>query len=70
MLIVFIFYCKTLLLLLRRDTGKVRERFGGVGRFKHELRYKGCVNSVIIDVITEINYRCNNKQVFFYGSAM
>ncbi len=28
--IVFILYCKTLLLLLRRDIGKVRDRFGGI----------------------------------------
>ncbi len=58
-LIVFILYCKTLLLLLRWDTGKVRDRFGGIGRFKGGLRCKGWVNSVIINVITEINYRCN-----------
>ncbi len=49
-----ILYCKT-----RWDTGKVRDRFGGMGRFKGGLRYKGWVNSVIINVITEINYRCN-----------
>ncbi len=36
----------------------VRDRFGGVGRFKGGLRCKGWVNSVIINVITEINYRC------------
>ncbi len=58
-LIVFILYCKTLLLLLRWDAGKVRDRFGGMGRFKGGLRCKGWVNSVIINVITEINYRCN-----------
>ncbi len=29
--IVFILYCKTLLLLLGWDTGKVRDRFGGMG---------------------------------------
>ncbi len=58
-LIVFILYCKTLLLLLRWDTGKVRDRFGGMGRFKGGLRCKGWGNSVIINVITEINYRCN-----------
>ncbi len=40
--------------------GKVRERFGGMGRFKGGLRCKGLVNSVIINVITEINYKCNN----------
>ncbi len=30
-LIVFILYFKTLLLLLRWDTGKVRDRFGDMG---------------------------------------
>ncbi len=29
--------CKTLLLLLRWDTGKDRDRFGGIGRFKGKL---------------------------------
>ncbi len=54
-------YCieKTLLLLLRWDTGKVRDGFGGMGRFKGGLRCKGWANSVIINVSTEINYRCN-----------
>ncbi len=51
-LIVFILYDKTLLLLLRWDTGKVRDRFGGMGRFKCGLSCKGLVNSVIICVIT------------------
>ncbi len=40
-LIVFILYCKTLLLQLRWDMGKVRNRFGGMGRFKDGLRCKG-----------------------------
>ncbi len=40
LLIVFILYCKTLLLLLRWDMGKVRDRFGGMGRFKGGLRCK------------------------------
>ncbi len=40
------------------------DRFGGMGRFKGGLRCKGWVNSVIINVITEINYRCNYMQVF------
>ncbi len=53
-LIVFILYCKTLLLLLRWDTGKVRDRFGGMGRFKGLLRCKEWVDSVIIHVITDI----------------
>ncbi len=54
---MFILYCKTNLLLLMWDTGKVRDRFGGMGWFKCGLRCKGWVNSVIINVIT--NYRCN-----------
>ncbi len=32
--IEFILYFKTLLLLLRWDTGKNRDMFGGMGRFK------------------------------------
>ncbi len=59
-----ILLCKTLLLLLRWDTGEVRNRFGGMGRCKGGLRCKGWVNSVIINVITEINYRCNYIMVF------
>ncbi len=31
---MFILYCKTLLLLLKRDIGKVRDMFVGMGRFK------------------------------------
>ncbi len=58
-LIVIILYCKTLLLLLRWDTGKFRDRFGGKGWFKGGLRCKGWVNSVNINVITKINYRYN-----------
>ncbi len=62
---MFILYCKTVLLQLRWETGEVRDRFGGMGRFKDGLRFKGWViNSVIINVITEINYRCNYMQVF------
>ncbi len=38
--------------------------FGGVGRFKGGLRSKGWFNSVIINAIAEINYRCNYMQVF------
>ncbi len=44
-LIVFILYCKT---LLRWDMGKVRDRFGGMGRFRGGLMCKGWVNDVII----------------------
>ncbi len=62
---MFILNCKTLFLLLRWDLGKVRDRFSGMGRFKGRLRCKGWVNSVNINVITEINYKCNNMQVFF-----
>ncbi len=35
-------------------------------RFKGGLRCKDWVNSVIINVITEINYRYNYMQVFFF----
>ncbi len=57
-LIVFILYCNTLLLLLRWDTGQVRDRFGGTGRFKGGLKCKRWVNSVIINVIADvITYR-------------
>ncbi len=45
--------------------GKVRDVFGGMGRFKGGLRCNGWVNSVVIHLITEINYRCNCMQVFF-----
>ncbi len=51
-LIVFILYCKALLLLLRWDRGKVWDRFGGMGMFKGGLRCKGWVISVIVNVIT------------------
>ncbi len=44
--------------------GKFKDRFGSIGRFKGRLRCKGCVNSVIINVITEIIYRCNYIKVF------
>ncbi len=44
---------------------KVRDRFGVMGRFKGGLRRKGGVNnSVIINVIREINYRCNTCRYF------
>ncbi len=63
-LIVFILYCKTLLLLLRWDTGKVRDSFGGMGRFKGRLRCKRWVNRIILKLITENTYRCDYMQVF------
>ncbi len=37
-----------------------------MGGFKGGLRYNGWVNSVTINEITEINYRCNYMQVFFF----
>ncbi len=64
-IIVFILYRTFVLLLLRWDMGKVRDRFGGMGRFKGGLRCKEWVNSVIINVITEINLRFNYMQVIF-----
>ncbi len=39
--------------------GEVRNRLSGMSRFKGGLRCKGWVNSVILNVIAEINYRCN-----------
>ncbi len=36
-----------------------------MGRFKGGLKCKGWVNSVIINVITEINYSCDYIQVNF-----
>jgi len=47
-LIVLMLYCKSLLLLLRCEKGKVRDRCGGMGRFK----CKGWVSCVITDVFT------------------
>ncbi len=44
---MFILYCKTLLLLLRWGTGKVRGRFSGMDRFKG-----GVIINVIRDIIT------------------
>ncbi len=42
------------MLLFRWERGKVRDRFGGMGRFKGGLRYKGWVNIVIISVIKDV----------------
>ncbi len=36
-----------------------------MGRFKDGLRCKGLFNSVIINVITEINSICNYMHAFF-----
>ncbi len=47
-----ILYFKTLLLLLRWDLDKVRDRLGNMGRFKGGFRCKEWVNSVIINIIT------------------
>ncbi len=64
---MFILYCKTLLLLLRWDTGKVRDWLSGMGRFKGGLRCKGWVNSVIINVIT---YRYFKKYKYNVKTCM
>lgn len=40
-LLLFIIYWTTLL-VLRWDISKVRDRFGGMGRFKGGLTCKGC----------------------------
>ncbi len=44
--------------------GMVRDSFGGMDRFKGGLRCKEWVNSIIINVISEINYKCNYMLVF------
>ncbi len=54
---MYLLDCKTLLLLLRWETGKVRDRFGGMGRFKGGLRCKEWVNSIITEIITYV-IRC------------
>ncbi len=41
-----------------------------MGRFKGRLSCKGWVNSVIISVIIEINYRCNYMPVFLNVSII
>jgi len=52
------YYCVPVVLsntfaaILRYDTGKVRDRCGGMGRFKGRLRCEGRVNGVITNVIT------------------
>ncbi len=38
----------------------VTDRFGSMVKFKGALRCKGWVNSVIINVIRKIYYRCNH----------
>lgn len=43
-------YCKTLA-AIRWDTGKARDMFSGMGRFKGVLKGKGRINSVIIAVV-------------------
>jgi len=49
-------YCKTLLLLLRCDTGKVGSGVCGMGGFKGGLRCKG---STVHYKCNYINYCCN-----------
>jgi len=39
-------YCKSLLVLLRWDMGKVWDRCGGMGRFKGRFKCKGWVSCV------------------------
>ncbi len=66
---MFILYCKTLLLLLRWASDKVRDRFGGMGRFKGAIRCKGWVNSVIINVITDVLHVTYLPTYFFQKCA-
>jgi len=50
---VLMLYCKSLLLLLRCDMGKVRDRCGGMGRFKGGFKCKGWVRFPwVTDAIT------------------
>ncbi len=55
--------------------GKVRDRFGGMGRFKGGLRCKGWVNSVIIKGTIKIksntttNKQTNNSLCIFEKST-
>jgi len=51
------FYSKSLLLLLRWDTGKVRDRFGGMGRGQVERQWSTNYK--------QINYSCNNNGGIF-----
>ncbi len=53
-LIVFILYFKTLLLLLRWDTGKVRDRVGCMSRVKDE-----CMGQQFIAYVTVITNAIN-----------
>lgn len=43
---------------------RVGDSFGGMGRFNRGLRCKGWINSVILNGITEIEYKCNYRQIF------
>ncbi len=45
--LVFILYCKTLLLMMRWDTGEVRDRFGGMGMFKGGVNSVTCMYTII-----------------------
>ncbi len=47
------------------DSSTFRDRFGGISKFKGGLKCEAWVNSVLINLITENNYRCNYMQVFF-----
>lgn len=46
---MYLLYCKTLLLVLRWDTVKVRHRLRGIVRFKGG-------STVAVDIISVINY--------------
>lgn len=63
---MFRLYCSTLLVLLTWDMGQVWNRFGDMGKFKGRIRCKKkWVNRVIINVSSEINYKCIYMFVIF-----
>lgn len=67
---MFMLYCKTLLLFLRWDTGKVWARLGGMVRFEDGFRGSDKVKSEITDMITKMYYKINYMQVLLNISTM
>ncbi len=56
---MFMLYCKSLLLLLRLDTVEVRDRLGGLVRFKGGLRCSCRDNSILI--IIDVNIAASSN---------
>ncbi len=61
-LIVFILYFKTILLLLRWDTGKVRDRIGCMSRVKNE-----CMGQQFIAYVTVITNAIKQFLIYTYN---